>query len=154
MTAGAPGEVLTVAVVGLPGRPPADARRKGSGVVMVPEKLVERWETAYRRYGSASKAATLAQPGDPEAARAMAAASRDMAAMWREIESTPDLPWWALAALAAAAQAFEFQARDWTLRVDFAFPPEVTTPRRPRVRLTTRAQPRREQGDGAGGSDG
>jgi len=46
----------------------------------------------------------------------MARASADVAAVWREM--TPDMPWWELAALGAAAQAFERQAQDWTARAN------------------------------------
>jgi hypothetical protein len=83
---------------------------------MVPDKLVERWEAAYRTYSSASKLAASSVAGDRVAARAMAVASWEVAAVWREMESLSDLPWWALAAVGAAAQAVEFQARDWTAR--------------------------------------
>ena len=41
---------------------------------------------------------------------------RDVAAVWREMTVEPDVPWWELAALGAAAQAFERQAQDWTAR--------------------------------------
>ena len=46
----------------------------------------------------------------------MARASADVAAVWREMTAEPDMPWWELAALGAAAQAFERQAHDWTAR--------------------------------------
>lgn len=115
----------------------------------MPENVVARWESAYRRYREASKVASSVA-GDQTVAREMVAASRDVAALWREMESTADLPWWLLAALSAAAQAFEFQARDWIVQPDY-FPPEVTHARRPAVRLTTRAQPTRDE---VGESDG
>lgn len=106
---------------------------------MVPEELVRRWESAYRRYGEASKTAVSAVPGDRGAAGEMAAASSEVAAAWRAMESIVDLPWWILAALVAAAQAFEFQARDWNARAD-AWPLD-NGQGRPQVRLATRARP-------------
>lgn len=128
-------------VFGLPGRPTGLRWRKGSGVVMVPETLVERWEVAYRKYGDASRAAATAVPGDPDAAREMAAASLEVAAAWREMEAISELPWWVLAALGAGAQAFEFQARDWNARAQHAWPDDEGARLRPQVRLATRAQP-------------
>jgi hypothetical protein len=101
------------------GRLPATLWRKGSGVVMVPEGLVRRWETAYREYGLASKMVNTTEPGDRAVARQMARASKDVADAWRLMASEPDMPWWVLAALGAAAQAFEYQARDWSARAKF-----------------------------------
>lgn len=83
---------------------------------MVPEKLVSQWESAYRRYGEAAEAATLARRGDSEAGRSMAAASLEVAAAWRQIAGVHGLPWWVLAAIDAAAEAFEVQAREWDER--------------------------------------
>jgi hypothetical protein len=102
---------------------------------MAPEAIVERWEVAYRQYSDASRTAVSVGPGNREAARAMADASRQVAVAWREIESTPDLPWWVL-----AAQAFDIQARDWSARADQVWPEDGGG--RPRVQLTTRARPR------------
>jgi hypothetical protein len=42
----------------------------------------------------------------------MAAASRAVAAAWRQIDTT-DLPWWTVAALESAAAAFEEQAQKY-----------------------------------------
>jgi len=84
----------------------------------VPVRLVQRWERAYRQYGQASTRAARSAAGDRPAARAVAAASREVAAIWREVAQTPGLPWWALAALRAAADAFEAQARDWQARAE------------------------------------
>jgi hypothetical protein len=109
-------------------------------VAMIAEELVQRWEAAYRRYGAASKSAAAAVPGDRVAAQGMAAASREVADVWREMESASDLPWWLLAALSAAGQAFEFQARDWNARAEHAWPADERA--RPQVRLTTKPRPR------------
>ena len=100
---------------------------------MVPEDLVQRWEAAYRRYGEASKMSAVSPAGDRDVARAMVLASHDVAVAWRAMESIPDLPWWTLAAVGAAAQAFEFQAREWSVRAEGWLGPAR--------RLATRTQP-------------
>jgi lysozyme family protein len=110
--------------------------------VVVSENLVQRWESAYRRYSNASRTAVSASgAGEPNAAREMAEASREVAAAWHEIESQADMPWFVLAAFVAAAQAFEFQARDWNARADHAWPPDTGGVKRPRVQLATRVRP-------------
>lgn len=98
------------------GRPLAPARREGSGVVMMSEPLVTRWEAVYRDYGLASEMVDSSEPGDGAVARHMARASRELALVWREMAGEPHLPWWLVAGLRAAAQAFENQARDWGAR--------------------------------------
>lgn len=116
--------VLTGSALSPAGRPPAMPWRKGSGVVMVPEGLVRRWETVYSEYGLASEMVNTSEPGDRATARNMAQASGNVALVWRQMAAEPDMPWWLMAALSAAAQAFEFQARDWTARANYeASPP-------------------------------
>ncbi|OLF18923.1 hypothetical protein [Actinophytocola xanthii] len=83
---------------------------------MVSEELVKRWEALYGAYGVASKSVATTEPGDRAVARRMARASADVAAAWREMAAQPGMAWWAVAALGTAAQAFEFQARDWAAR--------------------------------------
>lgn len=92
--------------------------RKDWGVVMVPARVVERWEEAYRAYGKAAEALSRSEPGDRNVARTMATASRDVAVAWQELAEEPELPWWMVAALGAATQAFEVQARDWKARAE------------------------------------
>jgi hypothetical protein len=116
MSAGCGYGVLTGAAFGSSGRSPAVSWREGLGVVMVSERLVVRWEAVYREYGLASEMVSKSVPGDGAVARHMAQASQDVAAVWREMTAEPDMPWWELAALGAAAQAFERQAQDWTTR--------------------------------------
>jgi hypothetical protein len=111
--------VLTGSASWPAGWPPATPWRKGSGVVMVSEELARRWEAVYREYGLASEMVNTAEPGDRAVARHMARASEDVAAVWRLMVNEPDLPWWAVAALVAAAQAFEYQARDWAARAKY-----------------------------------
>jgi hypothetical protein len=116
------------------GYPDQQGEPAASGAVVVPVRLVERWERAYRQYGQASTRAARSPAGDRPAARAVAATSREVAAIWREIATTPGLPWWVLAALRAAADAFEAQARDWQARSEFeggASPARAPVTRRP-----------------------
>lgn len=70
---------------------------------MVSEDLIRAWEDAYRRYGSAAGAN-------------VAPASRAVALAWRDIACTSRLPWWVLAAVESAAEAFEDQAEQWEAR--------------------------------------
>jgi hypothetical protein len=115
-------------------------------VAMVPDELVRRWERAYRRYVEASKASMVA--GDQQAARQMALASRQVAVIWQEIDARSDLPWWMAAAVSTAAQAFEFQARDWTARAELAWPVDNGS-LGPQRRLPARLQPHpRRHGEG------
>jgi hypothetical protein len=104
------------------GWPPVARRRRGSGVVMMSEALVARWEAVYQAYGLASEMVSNSVPGDGAVARRMARASRDVAAVWREMAAEPDMPWWTVAGLSAAAQAFEYQARDWAARARYDQP--------------------------------
>jgi len=84
--------------------------------VLAPETLVARWEAAYRRYTEATRLAGRANAGDRAAAETLASTSRQVATTWRDIATTVVLPWWVLAALRAAAEAFEAQARSWHTR--------------------------------------
>lgn len=70
---------------------------------IVSEDLIRAWEDAYRRYGSAVGAN-------------VAPASRAVALAWRDIACTSRLPWWVLAAVESAAEAFEDQAEHWEAR--------------------------------------
>jgi hypothetical protein len=105
------------------------AWRKGSGVVMMSEGLVRRWETVYGEYGQASEMVNNSVPGDRAVARHMASASGNVALVWRQMAAEPDMPWWSVAALSAAAQAFEYQARDWTARANYDVQPSAGGPR-------------------------
>jgi hypothetical protein len=121
----------------------ATPRRKGLGVVMMSERLVRSWEAVYREYGTASQRLRSAEAGDPTVARHMARASADVAAVWRDMAAESDLPWWSVAALCAAAQAFEYQSRDWSARAKY----EITgssPSRRPHQQITRPASPAHE----------
>lgn len=100
------------------------------GVVMVPDGLVRRWEAVYREYGLASEMVNVSVPGDCAVARQMARASEDVAVVWREMAAWPEVPWWFVAAVTAAAQAFEYQARDWTARAKYDAQSSAGGPRR------------------------
>jgi hypothetical protein len=85
--------------------------------VTEPADRVRAWETAYRQYGRASEAAATRLSSNDRAANSqMARASRAVADAWRSIAAVVDLPWWSLAAVESAAEAFEAQARDWETR--------------------------------------
>jgi hypothetical protein len=106
---------------GRPARRPADDStghnaRSGSGLgkgVMASEQYARAWEVAYRRYGQAWELTARSPKGDPDAAQEMAAASRAVAAAWRQIAAATTLPWWAMAATESAAGAFESQAFEY-----------------------------------------
>jgi hypothetical protein len=76
------------------------------------EQSAPAWEAAYRHYGHVWEMTARSPKGDPAAAREMAAASRAVAAAWRQIDTTT-LPWWTVAALESAAAAFEEQAQKY-----------------------------------------
>jgi hypothetical protein len=83
----------------------------------VSQDLVDAWAEAYRQYSYASDLAARSLEGDFAAAREMAGSSYAVAAAWRGIAAVQGLPWWALAAVESAAQAFEIQAHAWESRV-------------------------------------
>lgn len=111
---------------------------------MVSETLVRRWEAVYREYGLASQKVSATEPGDRAVARQMARASNDVAVVWRAMADEPELAWWSVAALRAAAQAFEYQARDWAARAKYDRADSAPSRRSP----LPVAQP---SGDGPGG---
>ncbi|HEX6355068.1 hypothetical protein [Actinophytocola sp.] len=88
-------------------------------MMMVSGGLVHHWETVYREYGLTSEMVNKSDPGDRDVARRMAHASADVAAVWRQMAAESDLAWWSAAALVSAAQAFEYQARDWAARAKY-----------------------------------
>jgi hypothetical protein len=115
---------------------------------MVSQQLIQRWEAVYREYGTASQRLSGSEPGDRAVARQMARASADVAAVWREMAGEPGMPWWSIAALCAAAQAFEYQARDWSARAkyDAATSSRASgSSRRPHPQVTSPVQ----EGEGA-----
>lgn len=79
---------------------------------MLSRELITRWEAAYRRYVQALDWADEAAR-NPNAAHALASASWEVASVWREIAKLGGQAWWILAAVTAAADAFEHQARQW-----------------------------------------
>ncbi|MEA2564814.1 MAG: hypothetical protein QOH06_6318 [Acidobacteriota bacterium] len=81
------------------------------GLSMVPDELVSRWQDAYRLYGRVAEIEADSSPGDMDVIEVMASASWTVAQLWREIAACPGLPWLVTAAVGAAAEAFEDQAR-------------------------------------------
>lgn len=72
------------------------------------------WEEAYRAYASVNEAVARSRSVDADTAGAMAVASSAVASSWRALAaSAREQPWWVLAAVGSAAQAFEEQARHW-----------------------------------------
>lgn len=78
--------------------------------IIASDQRARAWEGAYRHYGRIWELIARSPKGDPAAAREMVAASRAVAAAWRQIETATTLPWWAIAAIESAAAAFEEQA--------------------------------------------
>ena len=101
---------------GLPGS--ASPKPLGEAWVMVSDELDERWQNAYKAYGLASENVARLGPNAPGAAAQMVSASWEVAAVWREMAAAGGLPWWALAAVRAAAEAFESQSREWDARAN------------------------------------
>lgn len=95
-----------------PGQP-RHGHRSAAGVVAVPEQFIRSWEGAYRQYGQVNEIISRMPADDPVAAWQMANASWAVASAWREIATVARLPWWVLAAVDSAAEAFEVQARYW-----------------------------------------
>jgi hypothetical protein len=83
---------------------------------MVPEAMVTRWEGVYRFYEQANQVAGSGRVNAVVVAD-MVRASREVAAAWRVFTRVEGLPWWALAAVTTAAQAFDAQAREWERRL-------------------------------------
>lgn len=95
---------------------------------MVPAKLVGIWENSYRAYGRAVEHIARAGATDRQAAWDYAHSSWSVAAAWRQLAASSELPWWALAAVQSAAQAFEEQARTWDQRAGKGVDPYAGLP--------------------------
>lgn len=108
--------------------PSRHVRRLPGAVAGEPEPLVRAWEVAYRQYGLANELSARLPSDDPAAAWQMATASWAVASAWREIATVVRLPWWLFAAVEAAAEAFETQARDWEARENSAGAVEGSPP--------------------------
>ncbi|GGS21240.1 hypothetical protein GCM10010171_12420 [Actinokineospora fastidiosa] len=135
----AAGEELTGqarAESGLPGS--ASPKPLGEAWVMVSDELDERWQNAYKAYGAASENVARLGPSAPGAAARMVSASWDVAAIWREMAAAGGLPWWALAAVHAAAEAFEAQSREWAARSSAEHDRQSGRGRRPRTQRDSR----------------
>ena len=84
--------------------------------VNVADEAIRSWESAYRNYGQVRNVPVVPSEISAELRRQMVSASWAVASAWRQIARTRRLPWWLLAAVESAAQAFEAQARDWEAR--------------------------------------
>jgi hypothetical protein len=113
---GETGALIDAAMCGGRSAPVRSAAAGKAVVVMVPDYLVERWESAYSAYRTASELVDASIPGDRAAAEQMAKASHAVATAWRDITVESDLSWWTVAAVTTAAQAFDHQAQDWAAR--------------------------------------
>jgi hypothetical protein len=81
----------------------------GMAAERVPWEAVARWETAYRAYVEVESSAAWTRGERLMLADALQA----VADAWRDIATTPGLDWWMLAALSAAAETAEQQARQF-----------------------------------------
>jgi hypothetical protein len=81
----------------------------GMAAERVPWQAVARWEAAYRAYVEVAGSAALTRGERLLLADALQA----VAETWRDIATTPGLDWWMLAALSAAAETAEQQARQF-----------------------------------------
>ncbi len=78
---------------------------------MVPDALVRDWEMVYGEYirtGNGLRSEVL------EDIALMTQMSAEIAAIWRRMAEVPGVPWWTVAALCTAADAFERQALEWS----------------------------------------
>lgn len=119
---GETGALIDAAMGGGRSAPVRSAAAGKAVIMMVPDYLVERWESAYSAYRTASELVDRSTPGDRVAAEAMAKASHAVAAAWRDITVESDLSWWSTAAVTTAAQAFDHQAQDWAARAKHGRP--------------------------------
>ncbi|MFC5290701.1 hypothetical protein ACFPM7_26910 [Actinokineospora guangxiensis] len=84
---------------------------------MIPLDAQRAWESAYRLYAEASETARGADVDPLHVGQMIASTSWEVAESWRAMATTAGLPWCVVAALHAAAAAFEDQAHEWS-RVD------------------------------------
>lgn len=66
-------------------------------LTLVDKDPIAAWEDTYREYENTTETD-------------IAGASRAVAAAWRDLAANTELPWWLLAAVHSAAEAFDFQA--------------------------------------------
>jgi hypothetical protein len=110
-----------------PGQP-RHGHWSAAGVVAVPDQVIRAWEGAYRQYGQVNEIVSRMSADDPVAAWQMATASWAVASAWREIATVSRLPWWVLAAVDSAAEAFEAQARYWEVQESSGESPSSAEP--------------------------
>jgi hypothetical protein len=79
---------------------------------VVPARLLGAWEAAYRDYVAAVAQMDARNVIDGEV---MAGLSARVAVTWRRLAASPGVAWWLVAVFTTAAEAFEEQARAWTV---------------------------------------
>ena len=91
---------------------------QGGGDAMIASDVsIRRWIVKYEAYQQVCSAMDVG-PDRPEIAQKFALASWGVASAWRELATTPGLPWWVVAAVDTSAEAFEEQARTWTAHAE------------------------------------
>ncbi|MFD8492386.1 hypothetical protein [Amycolatopsis sp. NPDC059657] len=80
--------------------------------------LVKEWETSYREYAAVSEIVGASEVEVSGGARAMASTAWNVSQAWHAIAAAHGLPWWAIAAVESAAQAFEEISREWDERAE------------------------------------
>lgn len=91
----------------------ADGARSASGYMdkdSMPEPLKFALEATYRDYTLVAHSPAVTRAERHELARRSSA----VAAVFWNMKAVPGLAWWTVAALSAAAEAFEQQAQDWS----------------------------------------
>lgn len=78
------------------------------------ERLNDEWQRAYMAYRVAYRAA-VEDPSRWDLAERVSYAARRVARLWHELSAVPGLEWWAVAALAAAAEAMSEAAQEWAV---------------------------------------
>lgn len=78
------------------------------------ERLNQEWQHAYADYHMAYRAA-VKDSARSDLAERVSYAARRVARLWHELSALPGLEWWAVAALAAAAEAMAEAAQDWAV---------------------------------------
>lgn len=73
---------------------------------------IRGWEEAYWKYNEADQRMGN-RPPVPELVQEYVSVTRAVARAWRNLVAERDQPWWVLAAVDSAAEAFETQAREW-----------------------------------------
>ncbi|MGC7095602.1 hypothetical protein ACPZ19_13110 [Amycolatopsis lurida] len=74
---------------------------------------IQEWEYLYREYQSASNDMARLRPPPTDVIERYARVSQEVATAWRALLPGEKQPWWIVAAVESAAQAFAEQAKRW-----------------------------------------